>query len=491
MARNSVSPGIYNGGAVVFNPGASVQYYNQMLQHKQAKDEALGRYYQDLGKNINGAGMRTQDIEGGWNDKVNKWDKFYIENSDAIKNPMKYGPSAQNEFYSRYRDILNDVEKSKKAGAMEGMVGQKMLDPKWRDQTTDQDLAISHNMSRSIYDPEHYRDGHTTPYGPEDFSFNAPRFDLNQQKAAVNALTQGLPRGESQHPTERPVIDQNAKTVTVPMVAGYDKPTYDKIIERGVNVYNSGQAAQRYFENELHNPDDLAVLNGPFKKYFGKDISSPQDVARAWAMQNVPQTVPGKDKIRGWSDPDAALNRQEAYYDYKDKKKAEAAAADDASVENFMKGLEEQGKKGGPFPYRFSDTGETVNTYNIALTPALKKIFTVRVGAHLSEPDALHYNPETGDYLPIHYQKKDGVPIKGANGQYAVSESIPTQPVAREAVKASLATILPKRAIKQLGGGAPPAAPVAPAPAPAPAPAKKAKTVDDEAESLLLKYLKK
>lgn len=443
--------GLYNGGAVVFNSQPAVQYYSAMLQHKQAKDEALGKYYQELGKNINGAGMRTQDIEGGWNQKVSDWQDFYYKNAQAIQNPLKYGPSAQNEFYSRLRDIHNDVDKSKEAGKREDMVRSKMLDPKWREQSTDGDLQISHNMGLSIYDPQHYKDGHTTPYGPEDFSFNAPRFDLNQQKAAISSLTQGLPRGESVHPTEGPVIDKAARTVTVPMVSSYDKPTYDKIIERGVNVYHSGPSAQRFFENELHNPTDLEALNIPFKQYFGKDIASPEDVARAWALQNVPKAVPGKDKVRGWTDQDASLARQEAYYDYREGKKADKAAQDDATVENFMSGLEDEGKKEGVFPYKTSD-GQVLNTYRVKLTPEqMKRIFPAQAGIHVAMPDEIRVNAETGDYLPIHYEKKDGVPIL-SNGNYAVSKTIPTRAVSREAVKAALATILPKRAVKQLQG---------------------------------------
>lgn len=452
MARSNVSPGIYSGGAVVFNPQSSVQYYSQMLQHKQAKDEALGRYYQDLGKSINPAGMRTQDIEGGWNQKVNDWQNFYNQNKEKVLNPIKFGAGAQNEFYSRFRDIQADIERSKQAGQNETAVRGKMLDPKWREQTTDNDLVIAENMGKSIYDPAHYKDGHTTPYGTEDFSFNAPRFDLNQQKTAINSLTQGMPRGESAHPTQSPVIDKAAGTVTVPMVAGYDKDTYDKIIERGVNVYNSGPSAQKFFENELHNPADLQALNTPFKQHFGRDIASPQDVARAWAISNVPQTIPGKDKVRGWNDPDASLYRQEAFFDYREKQKEKHASEDDATVEKFMQTLENEGSR-TPRTYKMAN-GEVVNTVPIKLTPDLKKMFTVRVGAHLSEPDALEVNTSTGDYLPIHYEKKNGIPVQGANGTYAVSQSIPTQPVSREAVKANLAKILPKRAIKQLQGGA-------------------------------------
>lgn len=477
MPRNSISPGIYSGGAVTFNPQSSVQYYGQMLQHKQAKDEALGRYYQDLGKNINGAGMRTQDIESGWSQKVNDWQNFYNENADKIKYPNKYGPQAQNEFYSRLRDIHNDIDRSKEAGKNEAMVRQKMLDPKWREQTTDNDLVIAQNMSKPIYDQQHYKDGHTTPFGPEDFSFNAPRFDLNQQKAAITHLTQGIPRAESEHPTQSPSIDKAARITSVPMVAGYDKPTYDKIIERGVDVYNSGPSAQRFFENELHNPTDLEALNGPFKQYFGKDIASPQDVARAWSLKNVPQTVPGKDKIRNWTDPWESVYKGEALIDYREKKKEERTAADDAAVENFMKGLEGKAMAGKPFNYQFGDTKESAKVYDVPVTSELKKQFVVRVGAHLAEPDKVYFNPETQEYYPIFYKKEGGTPVV-SNGKNVINPNIPTQPVAREAVKAGWATQLPKRAVKQLQGGTP-----------ATAPTGKTKSAEDQAAELLNKYL--
>lgn len=122
--------------------------------------------------------------------------------------------------------------------------------------------------------------------------------------------------------------------------------------------------------------------------------------------------------------------------------------------------------------YKTAD-GKTFDTYDIKLTPALKKIFTIRVGPHLSEPDAVRVNAETGDYMPLHYAKKDGVPIK-ENGQYAINPAQPTQAVSREAVKASLATVLPKRAVKQLQG--------------APAPAGDAGAAA-KADELLKKYL--
>lgn len=474
MASNQLG-NVYSGGAVVFHPQSSVQYYGQMLQHRQAKDEALGRYYQDLGKNINGAGMRTQDIESGWNQKVNDWQKFYSENADKIKYPTRYGAAAQNEFYSRYRDIMNDVDRSKEAGKNEGMVRQKMLDPKWREQTTDQDLAIAGNMSKSIYDPQHYKDGHTTPYSPLDFSFNAPKFDVGKQKAALDFVTHGLARGNTPHPTERPLVDKEARTVTTPMVAAYDKPTYDAIVEKGAQIYKGGDpSAQRFFENELHNQADLEQLNAPFKKYFGRDIGSPEDVARAWVIQNVPQSITGKSNVRGYTDPWESVKKQEAYYDYREGKKDEKSSQDEATVENFMQGIENEGKKAPPTQYITSD-GKKFNTYEVKLTPALKRIFTVRVGAHLSEPDVVRVNAETGDYLPIHYEKKDGIPVKGDNGNISISKTIPTQAVSREAVKASLATILPKRAVKQLQGSGAAATP-------------KDKTPEEKADELLKKY---
>lgn len=448
MATNPLS-GVYNGGAVVFNTQPIMQYYTQMLAHKQAKDEALGKYYQDLGKNINSAGMRTQDIENGWNQKVADWQNYYNQNAEKIKYPNKYGAQYQNEFQARYRDILNDVSRSKEAAQNEATVRPKMLDPKWRQSATDDDMRIAQNMGRSIYDPNHYKDGHTTPYGVQDFSFNAPDFDTPKQKAALDFLTHGLIRGEQPHPSKQPIINRAARTITTPMISGYDKPTYDTIVEKGAQLYQGDKSAQRFFENEMHNPADLQQLNSSFRRYFGKDISSPQDVARAWVLQNVPQQIAGKDKVSHWSDPNEALSREMQMYDYRENRKEAKKNEDDANIENFLQTIEADAKKGGNAPYVPAGQ-EPITAYKVRLTPELQSIFTKTVGAHRVTPDEVRVT-ENGDYLPIYFEKDDkGVPV-GSNGTYAVSKAIPTQAVSREAVKASLAKKLPNRVIKQVG----------------------------------------
>ena len=130
--RQSLSPGLFTGGAVVLpqqNTSPYMRYMMQMQMHQQSRDNALAQYYSKLQTGINPAGVRSVDMNG-WRKKVEDWQQYGEQHRDALVNPRLDGGKAQTEFQQMHTDLLGDVAKSKEAGANEMLVKRTFdLDP--------------------------------------------------------------------------------------------------------------------------------------------------------------------------------------------------------------------------------------------------------------------------------------------------------------------------------------------------------------------------
>lgn len=445
MAQQQIPSGLYSGGAVTLPQDPYRGYFIQALAQKQAKDEALGQYYQKMLTGINASGMRSQDVEG-WTKKANDWQNYYMQNREQIKDPMKYGATAYNEFMNRYRDLEADADKSKREGETDKMIASKMLDPAWRQKATDQDLMIAQKRHASIYDPSFYKDGHTTPYGVEDFSFDAPEFDAKKQTDFLNATEHGYKRGKI-YDEANGQINKNTQQVVIPYTETFGQDQLSKMAQRAGDLYDASKEAQSFFNNELHDPHTYDQLNKAYQSvYPGKNIMSGKDAAIGWTILNK-QTPNVGQETRKWTDPNESLRKQEAFYDYRQRADQNK---DEGSVEGYLQNIEKTAKK-HPTPdtslNNFLSNREEPVAYNVDVLPQLRSAFSrTNDKGHKVEPDAIKLLPN-GDYR-IEFFKKDenGIPQKAENGTSILSESMPPQTMSREVFKQTLAgKILTKR----------------------------------------------
>lgn len=295
-----------SAGAIVFHPPtASNNYARQMQAHQLAKDQALGQYYSKLENSINPAGVRQQDMEG-WQKKLQDWQAFGVQNRSALINPNMDRGAAQRQFMAMHQDLLGDIQKSIAAAATERAVQPLFLDPHKRALTTNKDLEYGHRLSASIYDPQHYKDDGVTPISPEDFSFNAPAYDVNKQRATNIELTRGLKQEKTYG---KGVVNQQELKDYVPYTLKHSAANLKVIGDRMGALYGQGdqgdKSIQQYYDNFPVDQGTHDQLNQLYKSVYGKDEdigTDPRKLAMAHAIQLNSQATQGTE-IKGWSRP--------------------------------------------------------------------------------------------------------------------------------------------------------------------------------------------
>ena len=293
--HNPSTAGLYTGGAAVlpYRPAYN-NYASRMQMHLLAKDQALGQYYSKLENGINPAGVRQQDMEG-WQNKLQKWQQFGVENRNALINPNVDNGRSQRQFGAMHQDLLGDIQKSKAAGQNERAVQTIMLDPKRRAMTTNNDLQLAHKMSASIYDPNHFKEDGITPVAPEDFSFNAPPYDINKQRAVSQIVTRGLKKDRTYGKAS--AVDPVTRLTKVPFTEQNSPQNLKTIAERMGQVYDSDKSLQQHYDNNVLDPDTHDKLNKAYQSVYPNDDigTDPRKQAMASAILDNSQQNAGAE----------------------------------------------------------------------------------------------------------------------------------------------------------------------------------------------------
>ncbi len=300
---------LYTGGATVFNSMPFANFYVQAQARKRAKDEALTKYFADFTKSVNPAGMRTKDIEEGWMQKRNDWEKFYMDNADKIKNVRLDNGKAYGEFMGRYQDLLNDTQKSKNEVEQKSKLFPLLTDPEKRDRLTDNVLPEIHQSEYSIYDPRY------KPFDITRIDFNAKQVDAGDLKKYQDYLTGGIKMSEG-IPTIS--IDPKTKSKISTTKSSFKPEDINLIASKAENLYKSDSAFQRMIDG-LANPADYERLNKVFKETYGHDldIQHHEELATAWALSGIQKEVTSS-ALTGYSpyDPYQLEALREKFWNY-------------------------------------------------------------------------------------------------------------------------------------------------------------------------------
>jgi hypothetical protein len=307
MTRHRLpTEGLYTGGAVTIPFRPVHNYAQQLLMHQQSKSQALSQYYSKLENNINPVGVRQQDMEG-WQKKLQDWQAFAVQNRQGLLNPNADGGKAIRQFGAMHQDLLGDIQKSKAAAANERAVQPLFLDPKKRSLTTNKDLEYAHRLGLSIYDPKHFKDDGVTPIAPSDFSFNAPPFDVNKQRATNVELTRGL-KQEKTYGKGR--VNTAELKDYVPFTLQHSKQNLKVIGDRMASLYGNGdqgdKSIQQYYDNFPVDEATHAKLDEYYKSVYPDDKegigTDSKKLAMAHAIMLNSQATTGTE-IKGWSRP--------------------------------------------------------------------------------------------------------------------------------------------------------------------------------------------
>ena len=85
---------LYSGGTVSFNPFPYVKYAEDLRARRQAREDAIDKYYRELPNTINDKGVRDQEIPliNQYRDAIFQ---FGLKNKEALRNPKLDNGAAQ------------------------------------------------------------------------------------------------------------------------------------------------------------------------------------------------------------------------------------------------------------------------------------------------------------------------------------------------------------------------------------------------------------
>ncbi len=293
-------PRMFTGGAVVFNSNPTVQFQAQQLAKKQAKEEALNKYFDDQLKSLNTEGIRKHDLvdpEGkgrGIVDKINAWQKKWMENKEGI---LRGGqPKMQSDM--ELQDIRRQIAEAKAAGSFFNDLGKARAKGEYN--PDEDELQILDKVTKPIYDPESKKaDG--TPYGWGDVAPVVPEFDAKKQNEYWGAVTSGLKPGVV-YDYDKAKVNKQTGQLIVPAKEAYSPGQVKAIAERAGGLAMNDKSAKKHYNKILDNPtsEEWEKLNKAYQSVFGTDkiVSTPEQAAQADAI--IKGSVPAKE----WNDKD-------------------------------------------------------------------------------------------------------------------------------------------------------------------------------------------
>ena len=288
-------PRMFTGGAVVFNSNPTVQFQAQQLAKKQAKEEALNKWFDDQLKTLNTEGVRPQDLVDpekkgrGIVDRINTWRQKWMENKDGI---LKGGqPKMQSDM--ELQDIRRQIAESKAAGTFLNDLGKARAKGEYN--PDEDELQILDKVTKPIYDPESKKaDG--TPYGWGDVAPVVPEFDAKKQNEYWLASTKGLQPGK-QYDYDKLTVNAKTGQAIVPFKEAYSPGQVKAIAEQAGEIAMNDKSVKKHFNKILDNPtsEEWEKLNKAYQSVFGTDkvVSTPEQAAQADAI--IRASVPTKE----------------------------------------------------------------------------------------------------------------------------------------------------------------------------------------------------
>ena len=260
----------------VLNTDRFTNYYLQQEAHKQAKEDALNKYNDDLVKNITPAGMRTQDIEGLM-PRVKEWTDFGVKNRAAINNPALDNGVARAKFYGDYQGLQGGIAKSKSQAAEDKTFASSKNDPDKYDRITPETIQKKALSDLSIWD-DNYKSFSTAT----DLAYQAAPFDLKKQEELDRIGLSNLPFKETRKTigvSKRDGLMDDIEITTtlspenkVAAAKTYaDAYEFDKSVKRGIDEIAAKIAPKPNAAGILEIPKDLDNYSKLYTSIFPTD----------------------------------------------------------------------------------------------------------------------------------------------------------------------------------------------------------------------------
>lgn len=273
--------GLYSENQGIFNSTPYTQFALNQQAKQDAKDEALDKYYQDLPKSINGAGVRTQDV-GGFMDKINGIRQYYAQNRDAIKNPRLDRGKAQSTYQSMNVDASQFVNQSKQEELKKQPFVKILANPDQRQRVLKSDLDKLALHDLPLNDPRRKSFDFST------IDFNPKEFTPNEIATYQKGLSGGFQPSEnivSSVPNSKDLTIMN--TYQKKWAPEQLKAMADKDISNVLSNRQFEYQAQKAWDKVKDNPEQFKQYNDIYKGIYGKDIEHPEELHAAMQVGGV------------------------------------------------------------------------------------------------------------------------------------------------------------------------------------------------------------
>lgn len=396
---------IYAGGAVKLDTHPLMNFIAQTMYRNRIRDEAMDRYFTNLGNRLTPAGMHNNDV-ATFMQKKNAWQEYAMKNRNPIMHPNMDNGDASTTASEMYNDAQAHAQSSK--DKVQRLMAAKSImdDPQKRSLLTDQSLHDIQSGELPIDDPN---------YKPLDLSqlhYNPKPFSLQDNAQVENQFNKF--KGTS-------TLDNTTKDATNLRLIDHYKTQFSKdelsgMAGLGSALYNGSPGFKQMIDSHAH-PDDqmYGAINPTFKQHYGHDIGTPEEFATAYGL-SLNGNAPPKDLAR----PDTqALNEQRANLALRNQKtmfnqrvntKPDITAAVNKDVEDMYQSAKSS-TQGDP----------TAMAYRLPVGQDVGNLFSRTVAGHKTSPVELHFSPDGSQVTPI-YKAADG----------SVDETL-SKPISREA----------------------------------------------------------
>jgi len=297
----------YRGGNVAIDfTSRPLQTFLQIKQRKDAQAEATEKYFKDYEKSLNPAGLGAEEVKIFAN-KLKQVQEFGLKNKQKINNPSKYGYDSQSELMAGFKDLQTFIEESKKATAeRKALVDFFNQNKKSGKRVSDDYMEVYKNAFLPV------GAGYVAP----DYSKIAV-YDPHDDITFVDKTWRGIDL-PGKIEIEEQVIDKKptgrVKEVMVESITPEVAKTYE---QRARGYFRSNKGTEEQFNELIKDVAFVNQLNPLYKKNFGVDIKTPEDLSVAYGLATK---QPKKEDKTGY-------DFTKEYYFKESQKRADVRAA--------------------------------------------------------------------------------------------------------------------------------------------------------------------
>lgn len=273
--------GLYQGTPNL-NPLPYVNIAIQARQRKQAREDAIDKYYRQLPDTVNDKGLRDQEVPI-INDYKNKIFSFGVKNREKLRNPKIDNGAAQLTLDKLIREAHGVARNSQNAAKDDLEIGKMWFNKDYQDVINNEDFIKQHDAHNLPVTDPNYK-----PLNMAEVTQLKPFDQAGYAKEVKGLFPYDVTTTRVTDPTN-PLLD--IETATPKLGEDAKKGIYAYAAEK---LHNSS-TFRKHISKELAGTGQLPILNEISQRVFGHPLDSDEDIAAAYTVSQM-QTTSKKEK---------------------------------------------------------------------------------------------------------------------------------------------------------------------------------------------------